>query len=538
MKLKVVNRLTKIGSVPASLYGLLAPCIIEKKCAKLLEGGMVTATEIEPKLSLGQQQDEFGRCMVDPWYWLTHYVKTIDYSSQEISPFPDWDYLHLLLLLLRDHQQLAILKGKQLVISWTLAGYALHKCYKNANVLMLSAGEVEAGVLLGKSSFINAHLPTFLRLKTSHDGAELLAFSDVMSQIRALPSTEKAGVGETATLVIRDELEYHEYAEENYGQIRPTIGGGTQIVDLSTSRRSKPTSHFKQIYRGGKVGTNNYYSLFLPCLVRPDRDMDWYHNEEKDYAMRYIFEQNNPLTEADALDSVEGIGLFEKEALERLLVNTCEPVRTPSANTYIYHPHKPELRYYVGGDGAEGRGGDYSVLWIEGTDGTRRHLAAMMHSNQMTPDIFATHALDLLKGYGSPMIVMGASAWDIMIQKALKTMGYAGEIYCTDPKGEKLGYIETKANKQENLMRFAMAIRDGLVVEYRPAIEEMFGYNLNDGIYESVSPHNDLVVAGAMATVAHDLAPKEEFVTVDYFYGHAPESSRLKEKNYGIIRTS
>ena len=497
----------------------------------------MTATDIEPKLSLGQQQDEFGHCMVDPWYWFTHYVKTIDYTTQEIRPYPDWDYLHLLLLLLRDHPQLAILKGKQLVISWTLAGYALHKCYRNANVLMLSAGEVEAGVLLGKSSFINAHLPTFLRLKTSHDGAELIAFPDTMSQIRALPSTEKAGVGETATLVIRDELEFHEYAESNFGQIRPTIGGGTQIVDLSTSRRSKPTSHFKGLYRGAKAGTNNYHPLFLHCLVRPDRDMAWYHNEAKDYAVRYIFEQNNPLTEADALDSVEGIGLFEKEALERLLASVEDPMKQPAAGTYIYHPHKPELRYYVGGDGAEGRGGDYSVIWIEGTDGTHRHMAALMHSNQMTPDIFATQAHDQLKGYGSPMVVMGASAWDIMILKALKAMNYGGEIYCTDPKGEKLGYIETKTNKQENLMKFAWAIRDGLVVEYKPAIEEMFGYNLNDGIYESVNPHNDLVVAGAMATVAHDLAPIQNEVTVDYFYGHAPKrklSDRLREKNYGL----
>jgi len=366
-----------------------------------------------------------------------------------------------------------------------------------------------------------------------------------MSQIRALPSTEKAGVGETATLVIRDELEFHEYAEANFGQIKPTIGGGTQIVDLSTSRRDKPVSHFKVIYRGAKAGDNNYFSLFLPWNVRPDRDWDWYHKEEKDYAARYLMEQNNPTTEQEALDSVEGIGLFDKEALEQLVayagtLTKMGSVKQPAAGTYIFHPHKPELRYYVGGDGAEGRGGDYSVIWIEGTDGTHRHLAAVMHSNQMTPDIFATHAHDLLKGYGSPMVVMGASAWDIMILKALKAMGYGGEIYCTDPKSEKLGYIETKANKQENLMKFAWAIRDGLVVEYKPAIEEMFGYNLNDGIYESVNPHNDLVVAGAMATVAHDLAPTNAEVTVDYFYGHAPKKTfkdRLKEKNYGFART-
>lgn len=481
--------------------------------------------EIEPKLSLGQQQKILNRCMVDPWFWFD-YVRTKDFTTQLIMPHPKWDYLKLLILLLRDHNQLVILKAKQIMISWTLAAYAVWKCYRTANVLMLSAGETEASQLLGKSQFINSQLPPFLRLLTSHEGAELLTFPDTMSQIRALPSTEKAGVGETATLVIRDELEFHEYAESNFGQIKPTIGGGTQIVDLSTSRRDKPTSHFKQIFRGARAGDNNYFALFLPWNVRPDRDWDWYHKEEKDYPARYLFEQNNPRTEQEALDSVEGIGLFEKEALERLLANACEPKRIPAANTYIYHPHKPELKYYVGGDGAEGRGGDYSVIWIEGTDGTHRHLAAVMHSNQMTPDIFATHALDLLKEYGSPMIVMGASAWDIMIQKALKAMGYTGEIYCTDPKGEKLGYIETKANKQENLMKFALAIRDGLVVEYKPAVEEMFGYNLNNGIYESVSPHDDLVVAGAMATVAFDLSPREEFVTVDYFYGKAPKSKQ------------
>jgi len=477
-------------------------------------------TETEQRLSIGQQQDEFNHCMVDPIYWF-RYVKIKDFTTEHVIPFEMWDHLKLLLLLLRDYKQIAALKAKQIGFSWTLGGYALWKCYRTANVVLLSAGEKEAAKLVGKSWFINSQLPRFLQLKLGHgkDGpSELLTFPDTLSEIAAYPSTEKAAVGETASLVIRDELEFHDYAEANFANVKPTVDAGAQIVDLSTSRRAYPNSHFKGIYKRAKAGENNYYPVFLPWYVRPDRDWEWYYRTKRDYYPAWLFEQDYPTTEEEALSSIEGLGLFEAARIEALLHGVGEPLRTPSAGCYIFHPFKPECRYYAGGDGAEGRGGDYSVIWIEGTDGVHRWLAAVLHSNMMTPDIFATHAYDLLIAYGRPLLVCGADAWGIMILKVLAKLGYADRIYCTDENGDKLGYVENKDNKQQNLMDFALAIRDGLTVEYKPAVEEMFGFNLENGKYESCNPHDDLVIAGAKATVARGLIPTDEYILSDHWY--------------------
>jgi len=469
---------------------------------------VTTQTPEERRLTFEAQAHRFNACVVNPFEFLK-YVQIKDATTQQIVPFQMWPHLQYLTVASRDHRQISLLKSKQIGCSWWAAAVKhLWKCYRLAtNILCFSKGEDEAADLLDKSRLINQWLPNWLQLKIRHDGSSLITFPDTHSRIKALPSTEDAGVGETATHVTRDELDFHKFAEENFGHVKPTVDAGGSILDMSTSKRSKPMSHFKTLYLRAKAGENNYYPIFLPWYVRPDRDREWYVRTRKDYFPLWLFEQDYPTTEEEALGAIEGEGLFERDALQRLLMMCREPKETRVGQTFIFHRPKPTVRYYAGGDAAEGRGGDHSVLWIEGAVGQDRELCAIMRTNRMTPDIFAFHAHQLLTEYGRPLLVMGNDAWGQMVLDALAAMGYRDKIHCSDPKGEKLGYTELgKKNEQMDLMNFAVVVRDGLTIRYKPAIQEMFSWALENGKYVSNAAHDDCVTAGAMATVAYELA--------------------------------
>lgn len=482
-------------------------------------------TRTEEKLTFEEQDNRFNRCVANPFEFFK-YVKIKDASTQQIIPFEMWPHLKLILLALRDHRQVVLLKPKQIGGSWLAAGYHDWLCYRPAtNVLCFSKGEDEAAELVDKSRFINTCLPDWLRNRTPpHDAGSrspMLFFPDTHSRIRALPSTEDAGVGETATHVTRDELDFHKFAEENFAHVKPTVDapGGASILDMSTSKRSKPMSHFKTLYQRAKAGENNYFPIFLPWYVRADRTREWYIQTRRDYFPLWLFEQDYPTTEEEALGAIEGEGLFERDALQRLLMMCREPKETRVGQTFIFHRPKPTVRYYAGGDAAEGRGGDYSVLWIEGAAGQDRELCTIMRTNRMTPDIFAFHAHQLLAEYGRPLLVMGNDAWGQMVLDALAAMGYRDRIHCSDQKGEKLGYTELgKKNEQMDLMNFAVAVRDGLTIRYKPAIQEMFSWALENGKYVSNATHDDCVTAGAMATVAYELADISGEVEAQRFF--------------------
>lgn len=470
----------------------------------------------QQSLSVDQQFQQYARCAANIFEF-AKYVKIRDDTTQRIVPFLMWPHLRLLLMCVLVYKLLVILKGKQEGCSWTAALLHLWLCYKGATrVLCLSKGEDDASELLGKSIFINNNLPEWLKLKTGNEGFRKVTFPDTSSEILALPSTEDAGAGYTATHVTSDELDMHKYAMENFGNISPTIDAGGSHLAMSTSKRVLPTSHFKKLYRDAKAGKNGYKWLFFPWWYRPGRDMKWYRETEKKYYPRYLFEQAYPSNEAEALSAVEGLGLFDKLSLENLL-DICRPApRQPATGVFQYHPYRPECTYYAGGDAAEGRGGDYSTLWLEGTDGLKRWLAAVIHTNMLTPDLFALQCCETLKNYGFPNLVMGADAWGQQVLKNMLDAGYQN-IYNTKIETGKLGYIENEANKQTTLQEFAYAVRDGLICEYEPAIQEMFGWNIDKGKYISVLPHDDLVIAGAKANIARKFAGDKSEVDVDSY---------------------
>ena len=452
------------------------------------------------------------------------YVKILDATSNQIIKFEMWPHLEYLIRAIYKWPLVIILKPKQVGVSWTFAGIAVHWCDKTAtNVIEISKGEDQAADLLAKSRFIETQLPKHLQHEKDHDGTFLIHFKKTNSRIHTVPSTITAGLGETASLAICDENEFHPYAQENWGHLKPTIDAGAKGVVGSTVDPTNINSHFKVLYRGARQGMgsfrpipgvnlvanegeipgpNGFFPIFMGYDCRPGRNEEWYERIKKTYDQEWQFRAAYPRTEEEALSPITGRTVFDTSTLQKMQENAIKEVEIRQGSIHIFRRPKLGTQYMAGVDMAEGRGGDYSVLWIEGKEGLGRELVAVIHSNHILPDTFTFMSHELLKEFYCPRIVCGADPWGQMFLNDLVALGYdRGKIYASDKKREKLGYIESGKTRDQDLVQMEKSMRGNLQIHYIPAIKEFFAFQFSEnGRMEAAEgSHDDLVIAACKA---------------------------------------
>ena len=443
--------------------------------------------------------------ILDPIKFFEH-VKILDATTNAIIKYETWPHLIEFIKAIHEHKQVIVLKSKQIGISWTLAAVAVWWCYKTGgNVIMISKGQDEAAELLRKAKFIYSQLPKHLQLKAGHDSVFSIDFEGKHSRIHTLPSTEYAGVGETASLVIWDENEFHPNAKENWAHLKPTIDAGAHGIVVSTADPTSIDSHFKTLWREARAGNNNFYPIFIPRDAVPQRDDEWFERVKRDYYLEWQFKADYPETEAEALSPITGRTVFDSAILLKLQQEALKEEEIRQGVIHIFHRPRVGTQYIAGVDMAEGRGGDFSVLWLEGREGLSRELVAVIHSNTILPDTFSYMSHELLKEYYSPRVVGGADAFGTRFLEDLVVHGYdRGRIYSSDKKREKLGYIESGKTREKDLLELERAIRSGLKIHYKPAIEELFAFQWKETKSGSRAEaaegsHDDLVMAACKA---------------------------------------
>jgi len=438
----------------------------------------------------------------DPLKFFEH-VKILDATTNQIIPYEMWPHLVEFIEAIFTYSLVIVLKSRQVGVSWTLAAIAIYWCYKTgANVIMISKGEAEAKELLRKSRFIYSQLPKYLQVEIEREGSEMVSFKNKRSRIHTLPSTEYAGVGETASLVIWDENEFHPNDEENWAHLKPTIDAGAHGIVVSTTEPTKLNSHFKTLWRNAREGKNNFHPIFIGWDAVPNRDAEWLERVRKDYELPWQFKANYPATEEEALSPILGRMVFDGAALQRMQQNAVKEEEIRQGCVHIYRRPELGVQYMAGVDMAEGRGGDYSVCWIEGSKGLSRELVAVIHTNHILPDTFTFMSYELLKEYYFPRIICGADAWGQMFLDDIVPLGYdRGKIYSSDKKREKLGYQESGKTRDLDLAKMAKAILGNMQIHYIPAIKEFFAFQIgeNSRMEVAAGSHDDLVMAACKA---------------------------------------
>lgn len=340
-----------------------------------------------------------------------------------------------------------VLKARQIGITWLAAGYALWKLLTmpGTRALVVSINEDEAIKVVNRIFDMFSSLPEHLRFEAQVTkptrGARPstlieLTFPDGrISSVVGLPSTRRAGHGETATIVLLDEYARHEYARESWKAVFPTADNGGQIVVISTGNGvSNELTGEGNFFHHLWVNHEEYgiEAQFLPWDLHPDRDEDWYLKNARALPASDRGEQfpRNPeeafILTGDCWFDLEALAWYgekdrvlEEEKRFRFVVNTfgskAKVVYEPKGWIRLYAKPDPEHEYAIGADVATGRGFDYSCAYV--VDLSSMSLAAELHG-KLDADEYAEQlhylgrwygtarlAIEMGGGYGEPVVI-------------------------------------------------------------------------------------------------------------------------------------
>ncbi|MEG1012297.1 MAG: hypothetical protein RSE54_10560 [Ruthenibacterium sp.] len=229
------------------------------------------------------------RCRDDCVYYAETYVhiENKDDPNNLIIPLKLWDGQRNALLSIVMHRLNAILKARQLGITWLVLCEAsrLLLCWSGRTVVALSRTEDEAKELVRRLAVIFRYMPELIaedkNVPPGWCGPVFFAKTmdltvtfpgEPESTFKAFPSSPNSGRSFTADLVILDEWAFQQWAEEIWKALFPVVNRttGGRVIGLSTIERG---TLFEEIFTNPDNGFNK---IFLPWNTDPTRDKAWY----------------------------------------------------------------------------------------------------------------------------------------------------------------------------------------------------------------------------------------------------------------------
>jgi hypothetical protein len=326
-----------------------------------------------------------------------------------------------------------VLKARQIGITWLAAGYALWKLLTmpGTRALVVSINEDEAIKVVNRIFDMFNSLPEHLRFECEITkptrGARpstLIEFTfpdGRISSVVGLPSTRRAGHGETATIVLLDEYARHEYARESWKATFPTADNGGQIIVISTANGvSNEQTGEGNFFHHLWVNHEEYgiEAQFLPWDLHPERDEQWYLKNARALPAADRAEQF-PRNAEEAF-ILTGECWFDTEALAwyaesplveegrmRFVVNElgsrAKIAWLAKGSIRVYAKPDPARDYAIAADVATGRGFDYSAAYV--IDLAEMRLVAELHG-KLDADEYAEQLHYLGRWYGTARIAV------------------------------------------------------------------------------------------------------------------------------------
>lgn len=352
------------------------------------------------------QAVEWLACAESPIYFIDRYCYIYDATEAKWIPFKLWKEQARTLIDMKENRLVAILKARQLGITWLVLGFALWLMifHPAVTILIFSRRDAEAVYLLGEERLrgMYTRLPEWMKardvlLENAHEWQ--LSNGSIA---RAFPTS--AGDSYTASLVIVDEADLAPDLARVMNAVKPTIDGGGRMVMLSRSDNSRPDSMFKKIYRAAKARLNGWKAVFLPWWVRPARDAAWYEEQKADILSRTgsldDLHQQYPGTDTEALSARSLDKRIAGEWLEQCYaeIQAAKSDRAPAIpNLVIWRTPENGRRYVIGADPAEGNPtSDNSSLHV--LDEVSGEEVAQL-TGKFQPSTFASHIAALSTYY-------------------------------------------------------------------------------------------------------------------------------------------
>lgn len=487
-----------------------------------------------------QERDEFRRCAPD-WDTSTpeELLEAFEYfcATYIYIRFPGKGKI---LFELRDAQRETVslwlnerftlaLKARQIGFSTLVSVFCfwLAFFYTDRQIIMLSKGERESIKLLAKAKYAYRFMPDWMKMR-----GPVVAINQTKMEmtnesiIESLPSASDPARGETAFLIVVDELGQLPNSEDAWASIEPTTDVGGWAIMLGTANGEGNLFHDlwqgadgTWIDRDGTVryeglGSNRFKSIFHGWWTG-GRDDAWYESKKRDMPEWQLAQEypSNP----DEAFLRSGRPIFNVDKLRELEVR--DPKRgyvamdakgTPffredGGNLKVWVEPSEKGVYSIGVDVAEGlEHGDFSSAHVINVK--TMEVVAHWHGH-VDPDQLATEVLvPLGRWYNRALLIVESNNHGLTTLTALKREKYH-PMYrtrrlgsATTPVTEQLGWRTTQPSKRLAIDELNEVLRDlELFLWDKETVAELRTFVREGNGKMHGSPHDDRVMSLAIA---------------------------------------
>ena len=448
-----------------------------------------------------EQVLEYQKCMDDPLYFITTYIKIIS-LDEGLVKFKPYTFQKEMIGTFHKNRFTICKLPRQSGKSTIMVSYLLHYALFNpsVNIAILANKAATARDLLGRLQLAYENLPKWLQQGVMswnkgslelENGSKILASSTSASAVR----------GGSYNIIFLDEFAYvpSTVAEQFFSSVYPTISSGktTKVVIVSTPHGM---NMFYKLWNDAQYKRNNYIPIEVHWSEVPGRDEKWKketiaNTSEQQFATEFECEflgSTNTLINASKLRAMS-----YKEPI----------VKNEGLNVYE-NPIK-DHNYIITADVARGTKNDASAFVVFDVTSIPYKVVASFKDNEIKPLLFPHKIHHVAKAYNNAYVLVEVNdigeqvsnnlhfdlEYDNIIMCYMR--GRAGQIMGGGFSGGKasLGVRTTKAVKKIGCSNMKQLIEtDKLLVDDFDIINELSTYIVHGNQFQAEEGSNDDLV--------------------------------------------
>jgi len=357
------------------------------------------------------ERDEFIKCVNDPIYFATKYIKIVN-VDHGLMPFKMWDFQKDMLTTFHENRFSICKLPRQVGKTTTSVAYLLHYILFNemATVAILANKSATAREIMGRLQLAFEYLPRFLQqgVKEWNKGSLELANG---SRCIADSTSGSSVRGKTFNIIFLDEFAFvpNNIAEAFFNSTYPTISSGntTKVIIVSTPNG---LNLFYKMWTLATEKKSDYIPIEIHWSMVPGRTQEW-----KEQIIRNTSEdQFRQEFECEFIGSTNT--LIHPAKIRTLVFKN--PVAR-EGDMHIYEQPINGRTYVMVADVAEGQGLDYSTFSVIDVTSIPYKQVAKYRNNKISPLLFPTVLYTAAKKYNEAFILVEINSIGLQVADIL-----------------------------------------------------------------------------------------------------------------------
>jgi hypothetical protein len=357
------------------------------------------------------ERDEFIKCVNDPIYFATKYIKIVN-VDHGLMPFKMWDFQKDMLTTFHENRFSICKLPRQVGKTTTSVAYLLHYILFNemATVAILANKSATAREIMGRLQLAFEYLPRFLQQGVKEwnkgslelaNGSRCLADSTSGSSVR----------GKTFNIIFLDEFAFvpNNIAESFFNSTYPTISSGstTKVIIVSTPNG---LNLFYKMWTQAVEKKSDYIPIEIHWSMVPGRTQEW-----KEQIIRNTSEdQFRQEFECEFIGSTNT--LIHPSKIRALVFKN--PIAR-DGDLHIFEQPVSGRTYVLVADVAEGQGLDYSTFSIIDVTEIPYRQVAKYKNNKISPLLFPTVLYTAAVKYNEAFILVEINSIGLQVADIL-----------------------------------------------------------------------------------------------------------------------